>query len=151
MKKRRSLTGVLPGILLACLGIAVLWVLLSGASLLRGISHRNDTAYTLRTAGEYLTVKVRQSAGAKIGTFGGCDAVLLEETIDGEVYLTRIYCWDGYLRELFSSAEAEMETADGEKLLKMETLTADGSEGLLTVTLASADGTTETVLLRGGE
>lgn len=151
MKERRSLTEILPGILLACLGIAVLWVLLSGMSLLRGISQRNETAYTMRTAGEYLTVKVRQSAGAKTGTFGGCDAVLLTENVDGETYLTRIYCWDGYLRELFSPAEAEMEAADGEKLLKMETLTADVSEGLLTVTFASADGTTETVLLRGGE
>ncbi len=150
MKERRSLAGFFPWILFVCFGIAVLWVLLSQTSLLRDISRQNDAATTMRTAGDYLTGKVRQSTAVEAGTFGGCDAVVLMEEIENVTYLTRIYCWEGSLRELFSPADVPMEPADGEKLLKMQDMTAEESDGVLKVTFLDETGATETVLLRVG-
>ena len=84
--------------------------------------------------------------------FQGCDALELTETIDGTPYITRVYCYDGYLRELFSAAEAQMTPADGEKVLEAQALTVewmngDGGEQLLEMELTNADGTTQRVVL----
>ena len=58
----------------------------------------------------------------------GPDALLLYEEIEGTTYVTRVYCYDGYLRELFSAADAQLLPADGEKVLEMQnlTLSSDG-------------------------
>ena len=84
--------------------------------------------------------------------FQGCDALELTETIDGTPYITRVYCYDGYLRELFSASEAQMTPADGEKVLAAQALTVewldgDGGEQLLEMELTNADGTTQRVVL----
>ena len=87
------------------------------------------------------------------GEFGGGDALLLTQDIDGMEYVTRIYVSGGYLMELFSTADSEMSPEDGEKLMAAQALSASLSEGLLELSVTPEDGRPVelTLSLRSGE
>lgn len=119
--RKPDLGGLLALLLLGVFGVCVLSVLLTGAGAYRGLAERDREVYSWRTAAQYLTTKVRQAdqwGGVTVEDFGGRDALALTEEIDGEVYVTRIYYDDGYIRELFASADAEMAPEDGEKIIE---------------------------------
>jgi len=65
---------------------------------------------------------VWQAEVVSITDFDGCDALTLKETIDGTDYLTRVYCHEGFLRELFCAESASLSPEDGEKILSLESL-----------------------------
>ena len=132
--------GLLSLLLLLVFAVCVLSVLLTGADTYQTLTRRDQDSYDRRTAAQYLATRVRQADradGIAVADFQGCDALELTETIDGTPYITRVYCYDGYLRELFSAAEAQMTPADGEKVLEAQALTgekqsppcADGTAG----------------------
>ena len=136
MKQRNRtvhLDGVLAVLLLGVFAACVLAVLLAGADGYQRLTQRDQEAYAQRTAAQYLATRVRQAdtaAGMTVEPFGpdGPDALLLYEEIEGPTYVTRVYCYDGYLRELFSAADVQLLPADGEKVLEMQnlTLSSDG-------------------------
>lgn len=153
--------GLLALLLLLVFAVCVLSVLLTGAGTYQTLTKRDQESYDRRTAAQYLATRVHQADqldGITAADFQGCDALELMETIGGTPYVTRIYCYDGYLRELFSAAEAQMTPADGEKVLEAQALTVewmDAGDGaqILTAVLTNADGTAEQVALsvRSGE
>jgi hypothetical protein len=69
------------------------------------------------------------------------------------VYCTRIYCHEGYIRELFAEVQGEFSPEDGEKILKAEEARFALQDGLLTVELSLAEGEREelSLFLRSGE
>ena len=139
MRKKLSgngLAGLSPTVLLAVLAAAVLTVLLAGAGIYQDLVRRNGELYPERTAGRYIAARVQRAAGpVETADFDGCQALMLREKLDGEVYLTRIYCYDGWMRELFSAAGSGMTPEDGEKLVPVDSLIFSEEDGLLTVTL----------------
>lgn len=62
-----------------------------------------------------------------------CTALAFREQIDGECYVTYIYCHEGWLTELFCQEGAGLSPADGERVLEAEAFEASLSGGLLTV------------------
>lgn len=119
--RKSDMGGLLALLLLGVFGVCGLSVLLTGAGAYRGLAERDREVYSWRTAAQYLTTKVRQADqwnGVAVEDFGGRDALALTEEIDGETYVTRVYYHDGYIRELFTSADAEMAPEDGEKILE---------------------------------
>ena len=121
---RRS-EGLLALLLFALFAVLVLGVLLSGAGVCRRLTERDREAYGWRTAAQYLTTRVRQAdleGGVTLEDFGGRDALALTEEIGGEDYVTRVYCDGGYIRELFSSADADLAPEDGEKIIEADAL-----------------------------
>ena len=142
--KTRETGGLLVLLLLGVFSVCILLVLLLGAANYRNLIQRGDASFDRRTAMQYITTKVRQAdaAGAvTVGTFQGQDAVELRETVDGETYLTRIYCYDGSLRELYAAETDTLSPADGETVLPAQALTAERDGQLLRLTLTEEDGT----------
>ena len=92
-----------------------------------------------------------------LGAFDGTesregDTLFLRETLEGEEYLTRVYCWDGQLRELFTPAGSDCRPEDGEVLLPAEALRLSRDGALLTASLTEDGRETELrFLLRDGE
>ena len=136
-KQRFQITDVLALLTLAVFALCLLLVLLTGASRYRDLVERGEAAYTKRTALSYLTTRVQQSETVRAGDFENCPALILEDTVDGEVYTTRIYCYEGWLRELYTVPGAKVSPADGEKLLEAEGLQLSADKQLLTVTLGA--------------
>jgi len=149
MKKQ---TGNIHGLL--TLLVFALFVLCTGLTLLTGVgSYRNilkngQETFQSRTAVRYLTTRFRQAETIRLEDFGGCEALVLEEIIDEETYLTRIYCHGGFLRELFGTREAQLHPEDGEKLLLANNLSLSIEEGML---WAEIDGQILMLSLRGKE
>ena len=159
MMKRSSkqhMDGLLAVLLLAVFAACLVLVLLTGAQVYQRLSQRDDAAYTWRTAGQYVSAKVRQEDridAVSVEEFDGRAALVLQENIDDEVYFTRIYCCDGYLRELFSPSDVELAAEDGEKVLPMHDFSVMLDEDMLTFVLEDEAGRKQTILLalRSGE
>ena len=156
-EKDYSLNGLLALLLFGIFAACVLSVLLMGADAYQRLTERDRESYESRTVAQYIATRVRQadrSGGISTGAFGGSDALELWETIDGEAYVTRVYCHDGWLRELFTDASGDFAPEDGEPVLEAESLSVSLSgAGLLTVEITSADGETQqvTLYLRSGK
>lgn len=128
MKLRRK-ASLIPDLLaLALLGVfavSLLCVLLTGAQAYQRLNALGQDAYERRTAVQYLNTKVRQSpsAGAvSVQSFGQGDALVIRWQVDGVDYLERVYCWDGWLMELFCASDSALTPQDGEKLLPARSL-----------------------------
>ncbi len=155
MKKRAAqhhMDALMALILFGVFAACVLAVLLTGAGAYQRLTQRDRSAFDRRTAIQYIATRVRQSdaAGAiTVEDFGGVDCLCLWE---GD-YVTRVYCYDGQLRELFTDPLAEMGPEAGEPVLEAQGMEFALEEGLLTVTATMADGTGDSLCLslRSGE
>lgn len=155
-ERKHHIDGLLVLLLFGVFATCILSVLLTGADAYRRLAERDDESYSRRTAAQYITTKVRQAVDAEavsVESFGASDALVLTEEIDGYVYITRIYYYDGYIRELFSDAEVDMMPEDGEQVLPTQGMTLSLENDLLSVQLTDANGHTTalTLALRGGE
>ncbi len=163
IQKTQKLSSLLVLLLLGVFAVCILSVLLTGARSYERLAKRSAAAFERRTAAQYLASKVRQADGAGrvfAGTFDAPDAdasegdtLFLEESIGGAAYYTRIYCHDGYIRELLCAADAEMTPEDGEKILQADGLRFTAADGRITAEITETNGeTTQVVLtLRSGE
>ena len=142
--------------LMAVFAVGVLGVLLGGAQCYRRLTWRDAAAYESRTCAQYLMSKLRQAPetdGVQIVSFGGGDGLLIPETVEGEDYVTRIYCHDGWLMELYSVADGEFAPEDGEKILPASGLAVTRQRDLLLIGITDGSGQALSlkILLRGWE
>lgn len=147
-EKHTKITDLLALVVFAVFAVCMMTVLLYGAQSYRSLVHDNAARFETRTAAQYVTTRVHQAAEVQVEIFGGCDALVIPEEIGGARYVTRIYCHDGYIRELFSMGSAELPPEAGEKIIEAESLTAAVEENLLSV---SVDGQTVYLYLHAGE
>ena len=140
MKHKTSGMGqVLALLCLTVFALCVLLVLLSGASCYRNLVDRGEAAYDRRTALQYLTTRVRQAESVTIGELDGCETLILEETVEGETYTTRIYCCDGWLRELNTVPGAVLPLNAGTAILEADMLQLRREGSLLAMTLGTEE------------
>lgn len=148
--KKFQLDGVFVLLLTAVFAACLLLVLLTGAGGYRRLTQRDQAAYNRRTAVQYLATKVRQAdklGGVELRNFGGEPALCLTDTVEGAVYETYLYEYDGYLREVFAAADAGLVPEDGEKILESDGLTLSLTDDLLQIETADAS---LTLSLRSG-
>lgn len=126
MKKHFRLLETVPGFVLLSLFLGcMLAVLLGGATVYRGISQNMEEQFGVATCSSYITAKIRHydvQGSILTGTFGEGDCLVLREKIEGEIYVTYLYCSGGNLMELFCTEEAAMSPEDGEVIMPMDRL-----------------------------
>lgn len=153
--KRNAFPDLLALVLLGVFAASILYVLLTAAEAYRGLNELGRDAYESRTAAQYLNTKVRQSPGAhgvSVQPFGQGDALVIRRQVEGTDYLERIYCWDGWLMELFCAADSGLAPQDGEKLLPAHSLTLEQEGALVLARLEQGGAEMElTLYLPGGE
>ena len=152
--KKHNMTSIAALMLFVIFAVSVLSVLLTGASAYRRFTQRGQAVYESQTLSQFIEAKVRQAPSrdaVSAGKFGDSDVVTLSEDIDGDIYVTRVYCYDGWLMELFSMEEDEVMPEDGEKLLPAQNMTASMDDGLLKVCITDQQGAEETMLMAVGE
>lgn len=142
-KTTQLLTLLVFGIFALCVAA----VLLTGAKTYRNLTDRASSAHERRVAARYVTTRFHQAPAVQVEDFNGLQAMTVREQIGSRIYLTRVYCYDGYIRELFSAESASVDPADGAQLLEAEDLTFSRDGGLLTVDIAFEDGTHQHLLL----
>ena len=136
MKENRNrITQVLAIACLAVFALCVLLVLLTGADAYRKTVDSGEESYERRTALQYLTTRVHQAQTVDIGIWEDREVLILGESIDAEQYTTRVYCYEGWLRELYAVPGAVLPPTAGEPILEAETFELKQEEDLLTVIL----------------
>ncbi|HPF87710.1 MAG TPA: DUF4860 domain-containing protein [Candidatus Limiplasma sp.] len=89
---------------------------------------QNTQANTqLRTSLSYTVNKIRAHDG--LGAIeakqeGDSDTLALYQTIEGEGYVTYIYCYDGMLYEWFTAAGTAFDPKQGEPLVELQSFSA---------------------------
>ena len=109
-----------------------------------------EESYDLRTVTQYLTTRIRQAdqtSAVSVRKFGQIDILVLSEDLDGTCYETSIYCYNGYLRELYCQAGLDLPPEFGEEILAINSFQAVYTPSLLHITFEMSDGTAETILL----
>ncbi len=141
---------LLPVLLFAVLAATVLSVLLSGVQLYSNMTREQQQGYLDRTVQQYVCTKVRQAqspSAVSVEDFGGACALVIRQELEGEHFIERIYCYDGFLRELFTFSDSEMLPEDGEQLLELSAFSAALENDLLTLSFCDADGNSQTIYL----
>jgi len=135
---------VLTLVLFAVLAVCMILVLLTGAGVYKRLTERGQKSYETRTVPLYLATKVRQadSAGAVVTEQEcGTEVLQLKERIDGVSYVTRIYCYEGYVREWFAAETLAFDPTAGEKIAPAAELGVSLVEDCLHITVTLEDGT----------
>lgn len=149
-QERSKITGLAALLVFTVFAVCILSVLLTGADVYQRIAEREEHNYDRRTAAQYITTRVRQadrSGSLSVESFGGVDVLVLREEIDGDSYETRVYCFEGYIRELFTVAGGDFTPGDGEKLLRAAGLSFQWETPVLSVEITLADGTMQSLSL----
>lgn len=154
--KRQSISGLAALLIFCVFAVGILSVLLSGAGAYRRLTERDQLSYDSRTCAQYVATKVRQApapGSILLSAFGDGDALVITQEVDGTEYWTRIYCYDGWLMELFTIANGDFRPEDGEKILEVQSLTLTQKDGLLCVTIVGGNGARveQRLSLRGSE
>lgn len=150
-QKRSSLPELMALTVFTVFALCILLVLLSGGKAYRRLTERDRESFDRRTACQYLATRVRQAdshGGITVEEFCGQDALVIREQIHGQTYLTRIYCYDGMLRELYTPASGDFSLEDGDPLLEVSSLQLSASRGTLLAQLEFPDSSNRQLMLR---
>ena len=139
MKKGTKLSGLMTLAVFTVFALCVLAVLLTGARAYEKITNRSAEQYSARTAASYAATRIRQAQTVALEDFGGCPALRLTETAEGQTYVTRVYWYEGWIRELYSTPSAPVSPEDGEKVIQAEGLELSLEGELLTVRVDSRE------------
>ena len=154
--KNRSLSVIAALLLFAVFAAGVFFVLLGGAKVYRSLVQRDAAVYDSRTCSQYLFSKLRQAPNpdaVSVSSLGGVEAIRIAQTVAGDSYVTWIYCWDGWLMELFCVADGEFTPEDGQKVLRAGDFSVTWQDDLLMISLTDGNGQTLQLqhVLRGWE
>ena len=150
MSKKNRSGSVLILLVFAVFAVSVMMILLTGADAVGKLNKRDQESYDQRTLLQYITTRVRQADQCGMVTvrdFGDTDALVLGQEIDGSYYETLVYCHEGYLRELFTEADAEMDAEFGEIILPVRNVCFYDETTHIRAELTLSNGQKECILL----
>lgn len=157
MKKEATghhMDGVYVLLLFAVFAGCILFVLLFGASAYEKLVKRDQAAYNKRTGIQYLAAKLRHSDSENhifVGSFSerenaaGDDMNTLYLQFvgeDGEIpgFYTKIYYYDGYIREILCSDDSGLSPEDGSQIMAAKGLQISRDGNLITFIVTNEDG-----------
>lgn len=125
-------------------------LLIIGIKTYEGIHAETEQNYELRTGILYIENKIHScNEEGKIETerFGDSDAIILSETDDfGNEYVTRLYCYNGSLMELYTEKDNILDPVAGNEIADMEYMNIDNSDDdILKITVKNANGKERTI------
>ena len=134
-----SVDGVLALVLFGIFALCVLAVLLLGARGYQRLTLRGQNSYDQRTAAQYIITRIHQADRRDAVSLNN-GVLELTEVIDGDTYITRVYCHEGYIRELFTPAALEFSPDAGECVLPAQAIHFQLGGDLLSVVITDSNG-----------
>ena len=153
--KNGSLSGLVALLTFVLFAISILFVLLNGAGVYRRLTQRDQFSYDSRTCAQYVATKMRQApspAEISTDTCGTVDSLRISQDIEGLEFVTRIYCYENWLMEIFTLADGDFFPEDGEKILPLSSLSVSQDGSVFSFILTDTEGNTQhlTISARGG-
>ena len=137
-----SISGVFVFLLLGIFAVFSTVMVLLGAKAYKATAERAADHNASRIASAYMRSMVRADDSLdslSVEDLDGLPAVTMRYEYDGVEYLTRIYVYEGMIRELFTDAETEFEPDYGEVVCAVDEMKASLSGHLLRVQMRYGD------------
>lgn len=137
-KNNHAISGVFVFLLLGIFAIFSTIMVVMGAKAYRGMVEKADVHNSIRVASSYIRTMLRSNDEAgvlRVEDLNGVQTITMENDY-GDIYVTRIYLYDGKLREWFALAEIPFEPANGESVCNLDTMQAELKDGLLHVVVS---------------
>lgn len=118
-------------------------MVLLGAQLYREIVDQTEIHNARRVLYSYVFNAVRANDGENLirtEEIDGVDVLVFDWTADDEHYETKVYCYDGKLRELFSDADQAFEPGYGEVICDAQCFQPELENGMLKIYIEDAQG-----------
>ncbi len=133
--------------------ITAIAVVLIGVGIFQFTVRNMDDNYELRTVHSYICEKIRQNdASGSIRTQykDGVSCLVFRSTVSDTNYVTYIYCYDGYLRELLVSEDYPFDPASGQTVMELSSFSVIQTripEPVYSCTITNQQGEKESFLL----
>ena len=140
---QHAVTGVFTFTLLGIFALLSALLVLLGARFFQSHSERVTLAGDERILSSYMRSALRQADtldGVRVEDADGICVVSIRSEYGGEIYYTRYYCYEGYLREWFSSESHAFRPSDGDVICACADMQAVREGNLLRVTLEDTGG-----------
>ena len=137
-KSSHAISGVFVFMLLGIFAIFSTVMVVMSAKAYRGMVDSSATHNSMRVASSYIRTMLRsndESGVLRVEDVDGVQTITMENDW-GDVYVTRIYLYDGKLREWFAMAEIPFVPENGESVCDLDTMTAEMENGLLHVVVS---------------
>lgn len=135
-KNNHTISQAFVFLLLAVFATLSTLMVLFSAQLYRGTVSETEQIGERRVLSSYIANVVHGNDGAgmvRVEERAGIKMLVFDWKDSGEHYETLVYCYDGYLRELFADAQQEFEPEYGEKICAVRTFEPVLQDGLLEV------------------
>ncbi|SFQ36197.1 protein of unknown function [Lachnospiraceae bacterium XBB1006] len=150
IENQHNMDSVFVLLLFAVFAGCILLVLLFGASSYESLVRRDNQAYNSRTAVSYIAAKFRHSDEENsifVGSFSDrkdaskdeISTLYLKFDTDEGNYFTKIYYYDGYIREVLCSDESGLSPEDGNEILKAKGISFLQKGQTVTVRIQNSD------------
>lgn len=145
---QHSMQGVFVFVLLGLFAVMSTLMVLLGAQMYRNTVDHSTANNEDRVLSAYVRSMIRaeDAIGAmSIGEYDGVKALAMREDLDGEAYVTWLYCYDGNMYEWFTSDDGNFRPESGTAICPAQDFDPSLENGLLTVNMVNAKGRPETV------
>ena len=124
MRRKNRIVDMFPILLFLIFTLSALGIVTLSVQIYKNIVERAEGRFDTGTAAAYLSEKFRNhdaDGNIVISDFQGNAAVMIEESVKEVPYVTYIYVYDGYLRELYTEKArlSGCSAADGSSILPM--------------------------------
>lgn len=128
LKRRHMIDFLFPIALFFVFALSALALILLAAGIYQSTTENSSLQYTSRTGLAYISEKIHQNdenGAIYLGSFDGCDALVLEQGYGEETYYTYIYASEQNLKELFIKEGVDADAEDGRTILEVEDFTME--------------------------
>ncbi len=151
-KQREHVIDLLFSLALLCVFTACgLMVVFIGIQVYQGTEENMSDAFAARTAMAYVAKKVRQndtSGAISLTEIEGVDTLVITQQSGEDTYCTYIYCYNGYLYELYAKGGFSPTLAAGQALIAVDGFDVVlGEHGTVEITITQRDGDSSSLIL----
>lgn len=118
-------------------------VALMGADVYRDTVENMNRSFDTQTSLTYVSTKIRQNdiaGGVFLDDMAGIPSLVLEQEVEGEVYQTWIYHYDGSLKEMFVKKGSVLDPEFGISIMSVESFAVTEHKGLFRIATTDRDG-----------
>ena len=134
--RSHAIAGVFVFLLLGVFAVFSTLLVMVGAQAYRAVQMHSEEHMTGRTLYAYMlnTIRGDDTEGAmEVQQEDGLDVLVIQYDFDGDIYYKRIYCYDGYLRELLNYSGSAFNPTSGEEISPAQSMHVELKDGLVTV------------------
>ena len=145
---QHSMQGVFVFVLLGLFAVMSTLMVLLGAQMYRNTVDRSTANNEDRVLSAYVRSMIRAEDtrdAMAVGEYDGVKTLAMREDLDGEPYVTWLYCYDGQMYEYFTSDDGSFNPESGTAICPAQRFEPSLENGLLTVDMINGKGEPETV------